>query len=222
MNLNNFFIALFVAVVLLWLVDRFVLHWSLADFKKFFADELAMLRNKIDDASTSNNAIAGTSITAVASPPAAPVVVNVHTIPPASSPVAPSALPAGIDTPDASGRVKLTGIPAGNVHGDIRFAIDEVGLALPMGSAARADCLANVDQASNAYNVENGFIGVCYPLVTRLNKITGAPEYSVDAKSPIHGTLALPVNFTVASATAFYSALPNPTQGDGQFVPRQK
>lgn len=129
--------------------------------------------------------------------------------PPIPQPSAPT-LPAGIDTPDSSGRVALTGLPAGNYYTKIRFAIDEVAKALPDGAAKR-DAQANITHANGEYNIAEGMITVCYPLV----KAEQSAADKLDTSKPIAGTVALPSFMTVAAATAHFAVLPDPNTNNG-------
>jgi hypothetical protein len=150
---------------------------------------------------------------AAPSPTPAP---NPSPAPVASGGTAPPALPAGIDTPDLNGRVALTGLPAGNYYTKIRFAIYEVAKALPDGDAKR-DAQANIAHANGEYNIAEGMITVCYPLV----KAEQSAADKLDTSKPITDTLALPSFMTVAAATAHFAVLPDPnTKGNGGFVPK--
>jgi hypothetical protein len=136
---------------------------------------------------------------------------------PAVTAAASGSLPAGIDTPDANGLVALTGLDPNSHWGKIRYAIAEVGLALPTDSAERAFVLVNVYNNANAHWLLQQFIPICYAITSGKDPVTGATTHGFDATKGLAGTFAVPeaVGATVAAATAHFKALPEPVTGSG-------
>jgi hypothetical protein len=156
--------------------------------------------------------------------PAPPAVAPGAVTPAAAAAAAGPTLPSGIDTPDANGLVALTGLDPNSHYGKLRYAIAEVGQALPVDSTQRAFVLVNVYNNANAHWLLQQMIPVCYQITTGKDPISGAPTHGFDGTKGLPGTFAVPeaVGATVAAATAHFKALPEPTAGSGSgFVPGQ-
>lgn len=198
----DFFIVAAIIALALMAYAHFVLHVTLAQI-------LAKLEGK---SSTGGVSVVVNGTQASSAPPTTPIVTA-----PKSALL--TALPSGIDTPDANGFVALTGLPAGNYYAKIRFAIAEVGAAL--SGVQHASVALNCGFLAHGRWITTQMIGVCAQVEAVTDGTTGAQTYRLKTpEQDIPGTLALPPSFTVASATAHFAALPDPNkQGGGGFVP---
>jgi len=161
----------------------------------------------------------------VALPPAPDVALPPQAHQPPPQPI-PSQLPAGIDTPDAHGLVALTGLDPSSTHATLRYAIEEVALALPVGDARRGMLIENLRNAQTRWQVgEAHMVGICYECKVGVNEATQEPTYQVDPARGIANSIAVPhgLAMTVAEATAYFKAKPD-AEADGstgKFVPSQ-